>query len=219
MTMVRWGLLRMYWRKCMPLTFLCTVGMGLLAVLWPDVLMTDNLWVAVLIFVHCLMLGVMLGRTDQPDFAFLYTRGYTRDTIWLQMMLASALSGLAPLLVGSLILWTGLRSTFQNHVMENPFFPIMAPREQWMPMIWLLLYLLLIPASHYAWIRRNLPTRSSQGGYYVVIGLLVAILVGFYMEPRLDGWLVWMAGTAYIITLVAMLAGGWILHRSVEVRS
>lgn len=219
MKYVHLGLIRIYWRQCLPATVISTLALALMSLTWGEVLTWDHPWIALAIVMHCVAVGFLLGQFDRPAFAFTYTRGYSRDTIWVHLMLASALSALMAWGIASLILWTHLRSVFQDQLVQSPLFPVMTPSEQGVPLVWLGLYLLLMPASHYAWIRIVQPTRSGQGGNYVVMGLLVSLLVAFYWAQWPGRWFGWLVGIACLVACVAMLLGGFLLHRSAEVRS
>ena len=219
MTPVRWGLLTILWRQTLPATVVGGLSLGLFSLAWPDVLTPRDPWPGLIILAQCLLLAVLLGRFETPWFAFLYSRGYSRDGLWGHMMLVSALSVLAAWLVAALIVWTGLRCLLHDRLLHSPCFPIMAPREISMPLVWLGLYLLLVPAFHYAWIRRAQPTKGRQGGNFAVAGLLAALLVGFAMVYYLDGWLAWLSGVLYVAVVACLILGGRVLHRSLEVRA
>jgi len=219
MKSIRWGLLKYHSRQALPATAVATLGLGLLALLWPGVLTPRDPWPALVIFAQCFMVAATFGRFEWPSFAFTYSRGYSRDSLWGHMMLASVLSILLAWLVASLMLWTGLRSLLHDRLLHSPYFPIMAPRETWVPMVWLGLYVLLVPAFHYAWIRRAQPTKGRQGGNFVVIGLLAALLVGLNTARYLDGWFAWLSGALYVPVVVCLILGGRALHRSLEVRA
>jgi len=203
----------------MPVTLLGGLGLGLYALAWPDVMTTRDPWPGLIVLAQCLLLAGVLGRFETPAFAFTYSRGYSRNALWGHMMLASGLSVLAAALPACLIVWTGLRSLAHDRVLRSPYFPVMAPREVWVPLIWLVIYLLLVPACHYAWIRRAQSTRGSQGGNLVVVGMLVALVLGFDMIRYLDGWFGWLCGLLYVAMVVCLVLGGRALHRSLEVRS
>jgi hypothetical protein len=204
----------------MPATVVGALGLGLLSLAWPDVLTPHDPWPGLIILGQCLLLAGMLGRFETPSFAFVYSRGYSRDALWIHMMLASGLSVLTAWLPAGLMVWTGLRSVIHDHLLQSPYFPIMAPRETWVPLVWLGLYLLLVPAGHYSWIRRAQPTKGRQGGNFVVVGLLATLLVGFDMVYYyLDGWLAWLCGALYVTVVACLVLGGLMLHRSLEVRA
>jgi len=215
---VRWGLLKFLWRRAVPVTVLSTLALALLALCWPDVLTPRDFWPGVIVLVQCMLLAKTFGRFASPTFAFTVSRGYSRDALWGHMMLASGLSAITAWLVAGLVLWTGLRGGLHD-LWQSPYFPVMAPREATVPLTWLALYGLLLPACHYGWIRAAQPTRDGHGGTFVILGLLVALLVGFRLVRHLDGWLEWLVGVLYVIAVVCLVAGGRILHRSLEVRA
>ena len=216
---IRLGLTRILWRQALPATLLGAVGLGAYVLAWPGVMTPRDPWPGLIVLLQCLLLAAMLWRFETPSFAFVYSRGYSRDALWGQMMLTSGLSVLAALLPAGLIVWTGLRSLVHDLLLHSPYFPIMAPRETWVPLVWLGLYLLLVPACHYAWIRRAQPTKGRHGGSLVAVGLLAALVVAFDMFRHLDGWLAWLSGVLYVAVIVCLVLGGWTLHRSLEVRA
>ena len=216
---IRWGLLKILWRQALPATIIGVLGFSVLTLVWPEVLTSRNPWAILIVIAQCFKLAQLSGRFESPTFAFLYSRGYSRDALWLHLMLTSFLSAMAAWLVAGSILWSGLRSLVQDQLQHNPFFPIMAPREFSAPLLWLGIYLLLIPAYHYVWIRRAQPTRGSLSGYFVIIVLLAALLVGFDMVYYLDGWFAWLAGASYALVVACLILGSWLLHRKLEVRA
>lgn len=216
---IRWGLLKILWRQALPATIIGVFGLGLFTLAWPEVLTARNPWAFLIILVQGLRLNQLLGRFETPSFAFLYSRGYSRDAIWGHLMLTSFLSALVAWLIAGSLLWSGLRSLVQDQLQHSPYFPIMAPHEFSTPLVWLALYLLLVPAFHYSWIRRAQPTRGRLGGNFVIVGLLAAILVGFDMVYYLDGWFAWLCVVLYVAVLTCLILGSWLLHRSLEVRA
>jgi hypothetical protein len=219
MMSVRWRLLRVLWRQAMPATAIGAFGLAVFSLAWPDVLTPRDFWPGLIVLAQCVLLAVILGRFDTSSFAYLYSRGYSRDALWGHMMLASALSLLAAWLAAGLVVWTGLRSLLHDRLLQSPYFPIMAPRETWVPLIWLALYVVLIPACHYAWIRHSQPTRGKQGGNLLVVSLLAALLLGFDMVRYLNGWFAWLSGALYAPLVACLILGGRALHRSLEVRA
>ena len=216
---VRRGLLRILWREALPPTLLGALGLSAYALLWPDVMVMADVWPALLILVQCRLLASLLGRYNSPAFAFLYSRGYSRDALWSHIMLASALSILVGCLPAALIVWTGLRSIVHVRLFHSPYFPIMAPIENWVPLAWLGLCMLLASAFHYAWIRRAQPTTGEFSGRFLSVAILVALVTVFNMIPYFHGWFAWLSGVSYVVVLVCLVFGGRALHRSLEVRT
>lgn len=214
----RWVLTWLLLRPTLGIAILGAVTLGSYCLMHDDVMTPHEAFPAMIILVQCLMLGAMHGRVRSPSFAFVYSRGYSRDAIWGHMMLASCLCVLATLLPAALIIWTGYRSQVLDH-MQSRYFPIMAPREMCVPLVWLGFYGLLVPACHYAWIRRAQPTTGRHGGNGVVAVLLVTVAVAFYLVRYLNGWLAWLAGALYVTVVLCLVLGGRALHRSLEVQA
>jgi hypothetical protein len=216
---VRRGLLQFLWRSALPATLIGALGLGAYALLWPNVISIRDIQPAALVYGHCLLLAWLLGRPESPAFAFLYSRGYSRDMLWEGTMLVCALSVLAAWLPAALIVWLGLRSLIQDRLFQRPDFPVMAPCETWMPLIWLGLYLLLAPVFHYAWIRRAQPTRGGRGGLFLSLGILLVLLVSSGQLSYFTGWFAWLSAVFYIAVVICLVLGGRVLHRSLEVRA
>lgn len=214
-----WGLTRILWRQALPVTLLGSLALGLYALAWPSVLSPHDFWPGFMVALHCLLLAALLGRLESPPFAFLCSRGYSRDALWGHLMLVSALSVLAAWLPAALLVWTGLRSQIHDQVFQSPFFPFFDSCETSVPLVWLGLYLLLVPACHYAWIRRAQPTKGGHSGHLLVGGLLLAVLFLFFRVRSLDGWFAWVCGVSYLAVVVSLLVGSRTLHRSLEVRA
>ena len=176
MLKVKVGLLRHLMRQLLPVTLVGLPVACLYVLLWRDVLRWRNEWALVFILIHGLVLTQVLGRFRKGSFGFLYTRGYSRNSIWAHTMLASVLAVLAVWAPAAIIVWTPLRGVAQDALFRSPFFPVMAPREASVPLAWLILYGLLVPAFHYAWIRSAQPARGGSGGAFVAAGLCVTVI-------------------------------------------
>lgn len=172
-------------------------------------------------FVHGLLCTVFpLGQTRSESFAFLYTRGFSRDVLWNHKMLATLAAVLIVWLPAALLVWTGARSAAQDHWFQNPLYPLVAPREVWAPFTWLAAYGLFLPAFHYAWIRRGQPVRGAESGDSLVVALAVTVVV-MWNGPNQAVWfapwyraMLWGAGALVSLTL---LLTGRRLHRELEV--
>ncbi|MBN1591128.1 MAG: hypothetical protein JW888_16560 [Pirellulales bacterium] len=177
-------------------------------------------WVWLFVLIHSVLITWRLGRTRNRTFGFLYTQGYTRNALWGHTMLASAASVLAVWLPSAFVIWLGLRSSYQD-MLGNCWFPLMGPTEWSYPFWWLLLYAMLLPALHYAWIRYAQPTWGLLSGALLAVGLVVAIMsiwnsVRVLELPEVARWLI-LGGLA--TTSISLLIGGWRLHGRLEVMS
>ncbi|MHC4715284.1 MAG: hypothetical protein ACYTAN_18770 [Planctomycetota bacterium] len=170
---------------------------------------------------HTFLIVSCCGRLYWQQRAFLFTRGYGRDTLWLNMLSASFASVLAAWLPAALAVWTPLRSASQDRLLRSPEFPIMAPVEAGVPWFWLASYVLLLALFHYAWIRRSQPTRGTQGGVVLSFGVIAAACV-LLLEGNIivrEGWLVRPIGAAAASATVVLLWASLVLHRRLEVRT
>jgi hypothetical protein len=216
---VQRGLLRIFWHQALPATLFGMAGLSLYAIFWPDLMTWNDGWPTVLVFVQCLLLAELLGRFGSPAFAFLYSRGHSRDALWFHMMLASVLSVTVAWLPAALIVWTGLRSAIHDHVFQSPCFPILASTEYGAPLVWLAFSPLFIPPFHYTWIRLAQPTKGGRGGFYATLILLLAASVVSHSIYRWSNCVTWLVGGLFVVALLVLVVGGWALHRSLEVRA
>lgn len=215
---IDWSLLRWVLWPVLPVSLVATVVASLYVLFRREPLEPADGWAGAFIVVHCCFLVMRLGRVGAGPFAFLYTRGYSRDRLWAHTMLASLVAVLIVWLPAALLIWLGLRSGFQDTVRESPYFPIMAPLETTVPLVWLAAYLVLLPVLHYAWIRQAQPARGGATGPLLAAGLVVtavSTLNAGRIEPPV-WWIIWIG---CVVVVVAALWGGRRLHRSIEVRA
>jgi hypothetical protein len=215
---VQRGLFQYLWRKALPATLLGGLGLAVYALASTEVLTRLDSLSTVIVAVQCLGVAYLLGNYRSPAFAYLYSRGYSRDVIWNHLMLASLALLLAAWLPAALIVWTGLRSMVHDRLFQSPNFPVMAPLETSMPFWWLGFALLTMPLLHYVWIRQAQPTRGGQGGKYAGALFLFAVLASFPQGPTISGY-AWFFVVADGVVVVGLVIGGRILHRSMEVRA
>ena len=215
---VRGGLLLFLTYRCLPSTLVAALAALGYVLLVPGVLHWRAPFPAIFIVAHSWLLASRLGRFRASDVAFLYTRGYSRDSLWLHTMMASAQSVLMIWLPCALTVWAGLRSYVQDRVFVSPDFPIMAVLETWVPAVWLVGYLTLLPLFHYVWTRAAQPTRGRANGFFLATGLLAAALAVMATAPRAL-WFRWVVYGACGVVLMAALLAGWWLHRQVEVEA
>jgi hypothetical protein len=168
--------------------------------------------------VHSVVLVGLQSRVHTSGFAFLYSRGFSRDTLWVSQMIASALSVLMVWVAAAVCVRTGLRSWIQEHLMRNPEYPVMASAD--MPVLWLYLvgYVVALPTLHYAWIRRNHPTRGQHSGDNLIVAVVLATFTVLAMTPYREGWAlaVTIAGGVTIGLTLLIIARR--LHRRLEVQ-
>jgi hypothetical protein len=203
-------------RQTLPVS-LIALPVGCLYVMFTrEVLTWQNPWMALFVLAHSIAIAFCLGRFGSPSFAFLYTRGYSRDELWLHKMLGTASSVLIVWLPITLVLWLGIRSSVQDKMFVSPYFPIMMMREASVPWFWLGGYAILLPLFHYVWIRRAQPLRGENGVVLLAIGVVVVIgtLMTFRWHPQWFRTLIYALSAVIIVTT---LVAGRVLHRNLEV--
>lgn len=170
------------------------------------------------ILVHCLAITWCLGRVRSRSFAFLYGQGFTRDSLWLHAMLATCVSVLAAWLPAAVLIWSGLRSGFQDQ-MQNYWFPLMAETESAFLYWSLLSYVVLLPILHYGWIRAAQPMRGTTGGFAIAIATVFAAfsIWNSIHVHRMPIWIVVLLAGGFVVAAVSLAWGGRSLHRRLEV--
>lgn len=211
------SLLKILFRQILPVT-LIALPIGCLYVLFTrDVLSWQNPWIALFVLVHSITIAVLSGRYRSRAFAFLYTRGFTRDELWFYKMLNTILSVMAVWLPMALIVWLPVRSYVQDKLFISPYFPLMMIREASVPWFWLAGYAILLPLFHYVWIRRAQPLRGENGVVFLSMGVVIVIatLMSFRWHTLWFRILIYMLSAVIIVT---SLIAGRILHRNLEVQ-
>jgi hypothetical protein len=213
---IKMSLLRMMVRQCLPATLIALPIMCLYVLLTREPLDWANPWMGLFVLAHSIAIASCLGRYRSPDFAFLYTRGYSRDELWLHEILATVLAVLVVWLPPLLLVWLPIRSSVQDVLFRSPYFPIMMIREAPVPWAWLAGYAFLLPLFHYVWIRRAQPLADGDGVMLLAIGtvIVVGIFMLFGWFPRWFWTLLWILAAAITVT---NLVAGFLLHRKIEV--
>ena len=174
------------------------------------------------ILLHSLAITAQLGKFRTAPFAYFYSRGFSRDKLWGHQMLASLLAVGWVWLPAALLVWTPARSAVQDLLYRSPYYPLMSPREVWVPLWWLAGYAILLPVFHYAWIRQAQPVRWPTSGNWLALALVVAFVTLFNVPNsaiRASAWYVHgLLGGGVLIAAVLLIAGRR-LHRQLEVSS
>ncbi len=184
--------------------------------LYPKYFLWNNPWAGLFVLVHCIAITFVLGRIRSARFAFVYSRGFSRDVLWSHKMLASLVSALMVWIPVALLIGLGGRSALQNWFW-NPYFPIMADKEVSAVWFWLFGYGLLLPMFHYVWIRKAQPTKGSGNGMLLAVGAFVVIftLMTFRHHSNWYAMLCWVIGS---VMMVVYTVSGLLLHRTLEVQ-
>lgn len=212
---IKGPLVWMFFREVLPATMIALLIACRHVLFVRDVLSWRNPQMALLVLGHSIAVASLLGRYRSRGFAFVYTRGYTRDELWLNKMSATGLSVLAVWLPVALIVWLPIRSSVQE-LFGSGYFPIMMQREAIVPWLWLAGYAILLPLFHYVWIRRAQPFRGGNGVVLLAIGVVVVIgtLMRFCLHYH---WFRMLCCVLAGIMAVTTLVAGRILHRTMEI--
>lgn len=213
---IKMSLLKMMLRQCLPATLIGLPIACFYVLLTREPLDWTNPWMGLFVLAHSIAIAFCLGRHRGPGFAFLYTRGYSRDELWVHKFLVTVLAVLTVWLPLALIVWLPIRGDVQDVLFRSPYYPILMIREASVPWAWLAGYALLLPLFHYVWIRRAQPLAGGDGVVLLAAG--TAIAIGIFM---LFGWLpqwfwILLWALAAVVTM-ANLVAGFLLHRTIEV--
>ena len=214
---IKMSLLKIMFRETLPVTMIALLISCFYILFTREVLSWQNPWIAMFILVHSIAIAALSGRYRSRGFAFLYTRGFTRDELWLHRMLSTIFSVLVVWLPVSLLVWLPVRSFIQDKMFVSPYFPLMMIREASVPWAWLGGYAILLPLFHYVWIRRAQPLRGENGVVFLAIGVVIvmATLMSFRWHPTWFRILIYCLSTVMVFTC---LVAGRILHRTLEVQ-
>ena len=220
---VKLPLLLWLWRQTLPATIIALPVACLGALFVPGILRVQHLdgvyGVVSLLFVlvHAVAIATLMGRAGSGGFAFVYTRGFSRNDLWLHTMLASAAAVLTVWLPVCLIVWAPLRSLVQDVLLKSPYYPGAAFLDRWLPVQIMAAYALLLPVFHYAWIRLAHPTRGRMGGVLLASGFVCALVVTGGVVHWLGQWVGGLFLALIGVVVVLLLVCSWQLHRRVEV--
>ena len=220
---VKLPLLLWLWRQTLPATVIVLPVACLGALLTPGILHVQRVEsvfgfvLPVLVLVHAVAITYLMGRAGSGAFAFAYTRGFSRNSLWLHTLLASAAAVLTVWLPVGLIVWTPLRSLVQDGLYQSPYYPGAAFLDRWLPIQVMAAYALLLPVFHYAWIRLAHPTRDRTAGVLLAAGFLFALVVTGGVVHWSGQWMGGLFLTLIGIVEVLLLIWSRQLHRRVEV--
>lgn len=213
---IKTALLGFFLRSLFPVNAAAMIVSVCFILLYPNYFLWNNAWASLFILAHCITITFVLGRVHSGPFAFIYTRGFSRDVLWMHKMIASIVSALLVWLPVALIMGLGGRSALQN-LFQNPYFPIMAQREMSAVWFWLFGYALLLPLFHYVWIRKAQPAKSAGNGMLLAVGAVIAVitLISNRYHAHWFAQFCWIVGGVIILTC---MISGFFLHRTLEVQ-
>ena len=214
---IKLSLISTFLRQTLGVTLVAFPVMVIFVLFYRDVLDWQNPWMSLFLLVHSIAVVFCMGRFRSRSFAYIYTRGYSRDELWVNKMVASAIAVLVVWLAAAVVIWLPVRSAIQDKMFLSPYFPLMMIREATVPFFWLFGYAVLVPIFHYVWIRRAQPTRGGNGAVLLAIAVVIAAftLMTFKWHPEWFKVVIW---TASGVMTAAGLIGGLLLHRRLEVQ-
>lgn len=159
--------------------------------------------------------GLVIGCAHR----YTMTRGFSSDCVWAHVILAGLIALVVSLLPPALVLWTGFRSFYQEHVRQNPLYPLMAPTEMMLPLVWLVAGVFLLTTALFAAIRVAQPTRSRGAAPLFFVAIAMALLTVAELFAFADGWQLWLILAATAVVTLSLLLSSRHLHRSLEVPS
>jgi hypothetical protein len=147
--------------------------------------------------------------------AYAVTRGFSSATLWGHTLLVGMATLALAVTPPALIIWTGLRSNYQAY--GNPLYPLMAPVEKHLPLVWFAEGTLLMAAALFAVVRAGQPTGSRAAGPLVFMTLVIFLIAVPASFPWLSGWRLGIATIPLAVLGVGFLISSRSLHRSMEV--
>lgn len=167
--------------------------------------------------VHCLLIVWRTGRTSLPEFRYLYSQGYSRDSLFLHTMLASFITLLAMWIPIGLLVYLYIRAGVQFEA-GNPWFPFSAWTERPFVWRWFLVSLTLLPPFHYAWVRASLARRGVLSGYALALAAYTTGAALWLSTSRVASHATYTSGSlALLAAAMTFLIGGMYVHRRIEV--
>ena len=214
---IKLSLIGTFLRQTLGVTLTALTVMLFTVLFYREVFEWYNPWMSLLVLMHSILIVFRLGRFRSRSFTFMYTRGFSRDQLWVNKMIASAIAVLIVWLPVAAVIWLPVRSAVQDKLFESPYFPLMMIRESPVPLFWLFEYAVLVPLFHYTWIRRAQPTRGGSGAVLIAIAAVIAgaTLMNFRSHPDWFETVVWTVSAVMVLT---SLVGGFLLHRKLEVQ-
>jgi len=215
---IKAAFIRVLFTHCLPVN-LIGLGVGLGSVLLISTPLTwQTKWLNLIVLVHSIALALRTGRMGSSSTEFLYTQGYTRDQIWLHLMLGTALGAVTVWLPMALGVWLSIRCQIQDRVFLNPHFPIMRQLEMAVPWFWLYGYVLLLPLFHYVGLRQAQSARGGRNARAYAFGVVVCLYLMTTRGRIHPSWFVNLIWLLSALVLVTTLMAGRLLHRTMEIK-
>ena len=144
------GLFFWQFKKLLPINLFAVIIVGLYVLLRVMPFTSKEIFLLIAILIHCWLISWKLWRSSTRQAGFLYSWGFTRDQIWWQTQLAALASGALVCGVAWLLMVLQIRCFVQSNLIANPYFPLSASGEHWVPWVWFYGYVVALPLMHYA---------------------------------------------------------------------
>lgn len=212
---ISWPLFLWYFRSLRLLTAVTatTATSYLLSQSMPLTFLNDA--IALFILAHASAIACLVSPSRRDISLFLFSQGFSRQTLWLHSWLAAFASVALTLLPCAILILCGLRSWIEDTRL-NPWFPLMSSAE--MPVLGraVVEYLILLPALRYVTIRLASPDQDFRSGVTIlVLAFIIATMTSNqFMRPGpFQYWYVAAAATISIGTAIV----GYPLMKRTEV--
>ena len=194
-----------YWRHWLQRpTWVGSVCLAAYILFWPEFFGSRDPLMLLLIGLHSVWIGIRIGGVRGGEAEFLYSRGYSRNTLWLHAQLAGLIAVVLTCLPSALLIWLRIRSEIQSRLFEVGKAYILYSREDVAPLAWLLLYMLFVPLCSLAAARRGHATDTVS--LTVGMGLsAMIVLARFALTDGVSRTLVLAA--ALVISGLALFVG------------
>lgn len=150
---------------------------------------------------HVLRLSFDSSRVMPARAGFAQTVGYGRAVIARHIVLARLSAVLIVWLPVAAIYWLGIRSLFQQHLLNNPNFPVMAPLEFHIPILAMLNYLLFLGLDLWNTAQLHQPHAGRDSVKWLIAAIAIAIVTIENILPGNPWWLLRVSGLAAFIVI------------------
>lgn len=161
--------------------------------------------IAMFILAHCLLIACLISPSRSDVSLFLFSQGFSRQTLWLHSWLAALASVGLTLAPCAVLILFGIRGWIQGSQM-NPWFPLIAPTE--IPILgWAVVeYLILLPILRYVTIRLANPDQEFKSAFAIFLLGFIVIAMVWSRLPHSATFQNWtMTGIATISAVLTVL--------------
>lgn len=216
------GLFFWQFKKLLRINLFAVVIVGLYVLLRVMPFTSKEIFLLMGILLHCWLVSAKLWRSSTRQAGFLYSWGFTRDQIWWQTLLASLASGALVCGVAWLLMVLQVRCFVQDQLIANPYFPLSASSEYWIPWVWFYGYIVTLPLMHYGWVRYKQSASGILSGWAIMIfGIVILTWSFFQSSPPIHRittpvLMLLLLAALFIPATVLLIVAGRRLHGTME---